>query len=179
MNAIRSLTRVVAAALPDWEVTWGGSEQGSFARPYCGIVAATPVASSPIGARFAEQRRTFSIACYPVAGLNAAASLMEGERVARVLWTALAAGIAPGATRATPHRVPLWSYEGVGLYEPGQPERIGYMKVLGEPSFHAFADGENPASYVVVGDVRLAWIEATTIPDTAPIVAAVTADREG
>lgn len=176
MNALRSLTRTTAQALGgEWEVTFAGSEAGTFQRPYCGVVPSTDERAIPHGARHLEIRRGFALAAYPVAGLSAEASRMEAERVKGLLRRAFAQGIDTASFargRAHPLRLPLWDYGALGLFAPAtDANRIGFMRVVEPPAFSAFPD--DSGAFVVTCDLRLAWGETIAIPNTRPIVRAV------
>jgi hypothetical protein len=94
---------------------------------------------------------------------------MEAARVQRILFHTFCAG-------ATPMRVPLWDYEGRGLYESAtDADRLGYLRVVESPAFETVPSGDG---YAVVGDVRCGWSEFVGVPPAGPLTVTVGATAE-
>ena len=181
MNSLRSLSKYTALALPEFEVRFSPQE-GTFARPYAGVLTATGVTSTPRGPHHVEMRQAFAVRAFPVSGISDESSRMEAHRVERLLWQAFAQGIdapsfSPRSNRAHPLRVPLYSYEGVGLYETvPESARIGYLRVVEPPTFEVIPDS-NAGTFAVVGDLRVAWSESIAVPAGGPLAVRVAASR--
>ena len=180
-SPLRSLTRYVSAALgPGVEVRMTGQD-GSWERPFCAVLEATPLASSPHGSAYADCRQGYAIAAYTAQGINAESSRIEAGRVRDQLWQAFNAGVDPvlfRGQRRHPLRIPRFDYRGVPLFQGvGEERRAGTMRVL-DASFSVFADTGGD-TFTVAGDVRLGWVEAIAIPSTEPLTATVTATFEG
>lgn len=167
MNVLRSVSRYVAEALgEDWEIAW--SDDMTFGRPWAKVAASTGVTSNPMGAHDVELRQTVNALAYPLLAVTAEASVMEAERVQRLLLSALTAGVADG----WPMRVPLMSYADV---PPGQAasHRLGYLRVIEAPSVVTYSDPGDDRAHVVAAEVRLSWVESVRRPDTGEVVQVV------
>jgi hypothetical protein len=153
-NVLRSLARYVALALGnEVEVRWSLSE-GTFRRPW---------------ARVTE------------AAMSDEAAIVEASIVETKLSRAFTVGVDPALqarSRAHPLRVPLYSYEGVGLRDPAT-QRLGGARVVGEPSVSRRPDLADDRAYVVACDVRLSWGEGIGVPITGQLVERVTATAGG
>lgn len=167
-SVTRSLARVVAAALPDFQIGASG-DAGSYQRPFAAVILAATT-STPHGSAYADVRSSYSIISYPSEGINADGSKSEADRVQRALWMALAAG-----NGTHPHRLPLWSYETVGLFEPGPVARIGYVRVVDAPAFSSFTGPDG--SWVVTCDLRLSLVERIAPAAAGPVTVAVGARK--
>ncbi|MDP1849781.1 MAG: hypothetical protein Q8K79_18490 [Solirubrobacteraceae bacterium] len=124
MNVLRSIQRTVSVALgPEWEV--GSAVEGTWARPCARVIQATPVHSTPHGARFRDLSQGYSVAAWPVAfAVTADAALAEALRVETLLRDAFTRGVESAhfrAGRASPLRVPLLDYSAV---PPDRPRPI-------------------------------------------------------
>lgn len=179
-STLRSLARYLATALPGAEVRMTG-EEGSWARPFCGVLESTPLTSSPHGTAYADCVQGFAIVAYPTAGINAESSRVEAARVRDQLWAAFSVGVDPALFRGQrrhPLRVPRFDYSGVPLYQAvGENRRAGTMRVL-DASFSTFADGSGEL-FTVAGDVRLGWVERLALPPAGLPVVRVGATYEG
>jgi hypothetical protein len=169
VNVLRSLARYVALALgEEYEVRLGRDEAAGLERPAARMVPATPVTSTPHGARHAVRRRTFAITALPVPGINAESSLMEALRIEYLLSEALTGGIdqalfSTRSERRHPHRIPLFDYSGLGLYEPASEDRrAGVARVVEPPAIQSFPDPADDLLYTVTCTVRLEWTESVT-----------------
>lgn len=178
MNALRSIARTVALALgPDTEVRFS-MQEGAASRPFASVTQATALQSSPRGAAHVDLSQTFAVACWPTEGLNVESSRVEAERVAGQLREALTIGIDPALYRASsgrrhPMRIALYDYSSIGLYEGvGDAQRLGVMRVAGDPSFSVI---EEDGLFAITATVRVMWSEPITVPSTAPLVGSVSA----
>jgi hypothetical protein len=157
-NAIRSLSRAVAATLGDeWEIRWDATEL--FDRPYARVVAASPLASTPVGNFARELRQSFDVIAYPeprsVPGVPVALTPQtmnaETARVQSLLLEAFTAG-------RYPMSVDLYDYTGVAPGLAAATDRIGVMKVTDPPSFEMLPEDESDLLVLVCG-LRVRWVE--------------------
>jgi hypothetical protein len=162
MNALRSLARFVAAALPDFEVVWAPDEQ-ELTRPWARVTPSTPVASLPLGTSHRELRQTFSVLCFPSAfAATDEAAIVEAKRVERLLLEAATGGRWPMA-------IEMYDYSDVPLRTPAT-DLIGYMKLIEPPTFGVFPETVNDRLYIAAVDLRVRWTERAKPPSTDPLV---------
>ena len=162
-DALRSLKRYVAQALgDDWEVRLS-REEGAFERPFVRVWQVAGTTYPLTGGRWlADIAQPFVISAYPLAGDTPDDALMNAQAVEDQLFRMFRVGV--GGGRAL--RVPLCSYNGVAMDEPGiwTP---AFMRV-NDLSTQPFPDPDDNTLWTVVCDVRLTWRRlAETIPESA------------
>jgi hypothetical protein len=168
VNVLRSLSRYIALALDGFEIRVAAEEAAGFARPWARIAAATPVAATMHGPRHRECRQSFSVNCFPLAGINGESSLVEALRVEALLLEAFLGGLderlfSRYSDRRHPARVPLFDYSNVPLYEAvTEDRRAGTARVVETPTLRSFPDPNDDLFYTTACVVRLGWNERVT-----------------
>lgn len=165
-DALRSLKRYVAVALGDeWEVRLS-REEGAFERPFARVWQVAGSTYPLTGGKWlADIVQPFVISAYPVAGETPDDALMSAQAIEDQLYRAFRVG-GVGGGRAL--RVPLCSYNGVALDEPGT-WTPAFMRV-NDLSTQPFPDPDDNRLWTVVCDVRLTWRRlAETIPASASL----------
>lgn len=163
MDALRSLKRYLSQALGDaWEIRLS-REEGAFDRPFARVWQVAGSTYPLTGGKWlADITQPFVISCYPEPGATVDESLLAAQVVEEQLFHAFRVGVAPGR----PLRVPLCSYNGVALDEPGVWYPQAFMRV-NDLSTQPFPDPDDNSLWTVVCDVRLTWRRlAETIPET-------------
>jgi hypothetical protein len=162
VNTLRSLSRFVAAALPDFEVVWAPDEQ-ELTRPWARVTPSTPLASLALGTSHRELRQTFSVLCFPSAfAASDEAAIVEAKRVERLLLEAATGGRYPMA-------IEMYDYSDVALRESAT-NHVGYMKLIEPPTFGVLPEAASDRLYAVVVDLRVRWTERAKPPSTDPLV---------
>lgn len=163
VDALRSLKRYVAVALGDaWEVRLA-REEGAFDRPFCRVWQVAGTTYPLTGGKWlADIVSPFVIAAYPVAGATPDDAFLGAQAVEEQLFHTFRAGVGDGH----PLRVPLCSYNGRALDEPGVWNPPAFMRVS-DLSTQPFQDPDDNLLWTVTCDVRLTWRRlAATIPQT-------------
>jgi hypothetical protein len=198
VDALRSIHRYVWKAVENdvpplwqdearsWEVRMWGSE-GTFGFPFARVAAITPVTySGP--ASWREAARTFAVHLYPVPMSDPEASLMEVERVEEILAVAFETGFeyldqpdpADASTwsrvTSTPHRIPLYDYEGVPLDGPNAVSYVrgpnDFLRVVSCP-INRIVDPEDDTYWLVTAEPRVTWRRTGRQPVAGPLVTSV------
>lgn len=184
-DAVRSLKRYTAEVLGDsWEVRLTADAQATFARPMAAVgPSSEELITGP--AHVADVSLPCTIHCYPAKGDDPESALLDALDLGNTLFEGFRRGVGYGG----PMRVPLWDYEGVGLYEPAS-ERVNtdtgtqdkskhgdYMRVA-DLSINRVRDPSDPTLYTVVADVRLGWRRWGRLPSEVEMVDSVTIELE-
>lgn len=197
-DALRSMADYVAKSLgSEWEVRFE-DEEGAFDRPFCRVVAATPMQTRVQNVMVVDCRQTFSLVCYPVEKDSAADARLEGERVVELLYQAFAVGTHTASygalmtasaevnwRRGHPLRVPLFDFDGVPLtVQVTEDERDprDFLKVDEPPTFGVIEgtarEDERETLYTVTGDVRVKWTRSIAKGTPGTTVETVTSGPE-
>lgn len=170
-DALRSLKRYVALALPEFESAIV-TDEGRFKRPFVHVQAADN-ANYPNGttSRFlTEVIQPYVIHAYSPKGPEEEDGLLSALEIEERLYQAFKVGI---DGEGFSMRVPLYDYDGVGRYD-GTGERFfaDYMRVT-DLSIGHISDPNDRALLTVAVDIRLSWMRtAGTLPG-GPLVDAV------
>lgn len=172
LDALRSLKRYVALALPDpYEVVLAGDE-ASQSRPYASVKATGPaLITGP--AHTVDVAQPFAVYAYPMPADTPADSLVVAARIEEALNTAFALGIDKGRRM----RLPLYDFEGLGMDERSEVRTPHDFARIMSLSVNRVQTPDDERFFTVTAELRLAWRRGTPVRDT-PLVREVRTDIE-
>jgi hypothetical protein len=184
-DAQRSVQRYIAAALGDgWEVRlW--ADEGALTTVPAIDANGDPIMVQDAGGQWVQAVRLVptvivrlngptsttgsawdqtvtqivTLYVYPEPGDTESESSIRATRVQDVLQSLISQGIADGVMVGWPWRVPLWDFDGIGLWDDAEPTRgeRDYVRVLPPLSFNRTHDPQDERRVIVTGDLRLSW----------------------
>lgn len=156
-DAVSSIKRYMAIALPGWEVRlW--SDEGSFKPPLARVTESAPTQYD--SRRVATDiTQAIQVHCYS----HPAATVSQSLREARAVEELLTVAIEVGVDLARPRRIPLYDYDGKDAGQPSNDRNTyDYLRVV-DFSVNHVQDSDEPTIVVVVADLRVRWSRATTV----------------
>lgn len=155
IDVLRSVGKHVAAGLGDpWEVRFA-DEKGAMVEPPYALVALVAPALSSRNSLYVDMTVPVTVYCYPEPGEGEEEAILLGERVSDELWRLFVGGVEP-------YRVPLYDYDGIGLFGGGSDERHehDYMRLV-DVNVTTVPDPADSRRPIVVADFRASWRRPT------------------
>lgn len=162
-DAIRSLNRYVALALPDWEVR-EAAEEGTTERPFAQVKATSPQTGPTDDVRVASVNQSFTIYAYPAPDpSHVLASRDAAADVEDALWSLFAQGLDEGR----PYLVPLYDHDATPWDVSSDQRRAVDFARVQDLSVSVEQSPDDESLFTVLVEVRLWWRRNAAVPSVA------------
>lgn len=120
--------------------------------------------------------QTVTLYVYPEPGDTESESSVRATRAQDTLQSLISQGVMAGVMVGWPWRIPLWDFDGIGLWDDTEPTRgdRDYVRVAPPLTFTRTHDPQDERRVIVTGDLRLSWGRALVSAVAPPTVQSVT-----